>query len=348
MKISIHVFVTLLFVTQAWPSTGVGQDYGSEIVDVMISSNSWLGKAWEKSLELKVSKRTTNVREATRKTSRPIPDVHYDAVNQLFILRDSASKDWSVSRALGWRRLNISFDQKIIFEQDSDAVYAKANNNTGIILFRLPREKPEEFPGTSADLLDSLFNAEVSQLAISMLSWQRTPGSKFLDYLVDYCLDPTNKSRINKSEELVDGVNRIVYRISIKYSDDTIYGIRIVVSESGFDKGLITEIHLGYLKKEEFKASYLSEDQLQTLPKVYTKTKWKEFIAGAESDDAIVVPLRISKREEQEQAIKSAELASYDFDWKPLSDDSKQKINLEEAKKKAQELAKDIDKILNR
>ncbi len=57
---------------------------------------------------------------------------------------------------------------------------------------------------------------------------------------------------------------------------------------------------------------------------------------------------KIVKREDKIQASKSSQNASYDFDWKPLSDESKQKINLEEAKKKAQELAKDIDKILNR
>ncbi|MCU0720398.1 MAG: hypothetical protein MUC83_11890 [Pirellula sp.] len=348
MKIPIHAFVTLLFVTQAWPSAGVGQDYGSEIVDVMISSNSWLGKAWEKSVELKVTKRTTEVREMTRKTSRPIPDIHYDAVNQLFIRRNNASKDWSVSRATGRNQLNISIDQTINYEQNSNAVYAVINGEVGIVLFRLPQETPTQFVGNSADLLEQLFDAEVSQLTTSTLSMQRKPHSSFLDFLVDYCLDPSNKSRINKSEELVDGVNRIVYRISIKYSDDTIYGIRIVVSESGFDKGLMTEIHFGHLKKEELKASYLSEEQLQTLPNIYTKTKWQEFAVGDASDDTIVVPLRISKREDSQQAIKSAELASYDFDWKPLSEESKQKINLEEAKKKAQELAKDIDKILNR
>jgi hypothetical protein len=132
------------------------------------------------------------------------------------------------------------------------------------------------------------------------------------------------------------------------HSAGRVYGIRFVVSANGFDRGLITEVHYRLIKKDELKASYVSEDQLQTLPKIYVKTDWQEFIVDEARQDTIVVPRRISKREDSNQAIKAAEISKDEFDWKPLSEESKQKINLEEAKKKAEELAKDIDKILNR
>jgi hypothetical protein len=214
--------------------------------------------------------------------------------------------------------------------------------------FWLPHESPQEFLRPPAQLLERLLDCEVNQLPISVLSMERKPGSDFLDYLVDFCLDPSNKSRIYKEEELVDGVNRLVYRVSMKHSADRVYGIKFVVSANGFDRGLLAEVHYGLIKKDEFKSTYISESQLHLLPKLYTKTDWQEFMVDDSVQEVIVVPRRVSKREDTKQAIKWLRSARYDFDWKPLSEESKQKINLDEAKKKAEELAKDIDKILNR
>jgi hypothetical protein len=188
----------------------------------------------------------------------------------------------------------------------------------------------------------------LDRLPITVLTMERISRFDFLDFLVNFCLEPANKQFVSKSDESVNGTTRIVYRLKVRQSDNMIYGLRIVVSQSGIDQGLVNEIHFGYLKKEEFNSSYISEEQLLPSPRIYAKTEWVQLTLGDSSQPAIVVPKKIVKREDSIQAVKRSKNARYDFDWKPLSEESKQKINLEEAKKKAEELAKDIDKVLNR
>jgi hypothetical protein len=348
MKIPFQLFVVLLLAATTSSSLCSAQEYGHHVVDSLVRSSDWLETAWSKDFELKLTRRKTCVTEPRGEYASSFSDRHLDIAYQMTLLRDSARNEWIVSRAFGWNQLSISNNQQTAYEQHSDLVYANGNGDNSMVLWRQPIGIRADFQGTPAQLLENLFSAEINHLAISILSMERKPGSDFLDYLVDFCLDPSNKLLINKQEELVDGVNRLVYRISMRYSAERVYGIRIVVSESGFDRGLITELHYGYIKKDEFKASYLSENQLQPYPKIYTKTNWQEFSLDESKKITIVVPHRISKREDTMEAMKGAEIARYDFDWKPLSEESKQKINLDEAKKKAEELAKDIDKILNR
>jgi hypothetical protein len=348
MKNALGFFLLLSLLTQTCSLVAFSQDYGQEVVDSLIKSSEWLEKAWNKSFELKISRRSSGTFEVKSESKQSAPDLLTDLVNHVFILRDSPEDEWFLSHAVSWSRLYVDRNQDTRNEHFNNAVYAKAIEDDKILLFRLRHERPEEFRGKAKQLIDRLLSVEVDQIAITILSMERKPGIDFLDYLVDFCLDPSNKSRIHKEEELVDGVNRLVYRITMIHSAGRVYGIRFVVSANGFDRGLITEVHYRLIKKDELKASYVSEDQLQTLPKIYVKTDWQEFIVDEARQDTIVVPRRISKREDSNQAIKAAEISKDEFDWKPLSEESKQKINLEEAKKKAEELAKDIDKILNR
>ncbi len=177
---------------------------------------------------------------------------------------------------------------------------------------------------------------------------ERATRFDFLDFLVDFCLEPTNKQFISKTEELVNGTTRIVYRLKVRQSDEMIYGVRIIVLPKRGDQGLINEYILDISKRRNLVRPTYQKTSLQPTPKFYAKSEWIQLTLGDSNESTIVVPKKTVKREDKIQASKSLQIASYDFEWKPLSDESKQKITLEDAKKRAQELAKDIDKILNR
>lgn len=350
MKSLYLSLVMCALIAQLYSSKCAAQDHGGDVVNSLVQSMSWLEKAWQHSFELKVSRRLSTSGVAQEEYRKIFSDNHLDAMKQLYLVKNASTREWAVSRSYGASGLDIDSNNEIKSKEYRDAVYTKGSDDGEITYCRLPQSNCSVYQGNSSKLLDELFGVDFTRLPITVIEMERTneESPKFLDFLVDFCLEPTNKQSISKTEELVNGTTRIVYRIKVRQSEHTIYGIRIIVSQSGVDQGLINAIHFGYLKKEEFSSAYISEEQLQPYPRMYAKTEWTQLTLEDSNESTIVVPKKIVKRDDTLQTSKASTNVSNDFEWKPLSDESKQKITLEDAKKRAQELAKDIDKILNR
>jgi len=295
MKLLYLSFVICVLIANFDITRCRAQDHGGDVVNSLVQSMSWLEKVWQHSFELKVSCRRSHSSVPQGEFSKTLLDNHSDIVRQLSVVKDRSTREWIVSRSYGWSTIDIDSGNNVRNEEYTNTVYTKGRDDGEITYCYLPQSNCEVYQGSPSKLLNELFDAELDRLPITVLPLERITRFDFLDFLVDFCLEQTNKQFISKTEESLNGTTRSVYRLKVRQSDKMIYGVRIIVSLNGVDQGLIDEIHFGYLKKEEFSSAYISEEQLQPTPKFYAKAEWIQLTLGDSNESTIVVPKKNSK-----------------------------------------------------
>jgi ribosomal protein L18E len=157
-----------------------------------------------------------------------------------------------------------------------------------------------------------------------------------------------NQIRITKTEEETKEGKVIVFRIKHHPEPDQIFAQKIVVSDEGIDKGLIRENSVGLLRQSQFNLPYTSEKQISSELITSVKVQWKEASFGNDPDERLIVPDRVTKSGSVLRSVKATKSDITQFSWKPLSEEAKKKISLEEAKKTTEEQLKTINKLLKR
>lgn len=334
------------------------QDSGEEIFAAVIKSIEVLEKSLLESFELEMTRNQTHRIETIFRLGKN-HDVDSDIRRLYRIVRSKKDDEFSIAASSGCNRLTITSgegnngeqeksDEQVDFEELSDTYFIYGKNGEAVT-GRLSRNDVSIQRGTLLEKLVYVFALEGGcKFPIIQITEQSNTGTKRLDPLIDFCSDSQNQSRITKSEEDTTEGKVRVYRIKHHPEPDHLFAQKIVVSDEGFDKGLIRENQIGFLRHSQYNLPYTSEKQLTSELIQSVRIKWKEVALGDDPNKPLVVPERVAKSSTVIRAVKGTKSDITQFDWKPLSEEAKKKISLEEAKKTTEEQVKTIDKMLQR
>jgi hypothetical protein len=120
----------------------------------------------------------------------------------------------------------------------------------------------------------------------------------------------------------------------------------MIVSDEGYDKGLVLEFHSGGLELTDAE-KYNKESKLGKRSNRKTTFQWKQFEVpiGGKEKQKVVLPVSISMKE------YSSPYTSYrnvSFDWKSFDTPKAEQMNLQFCEKLCDEYDAAINKMLNR
>jgi hypothetical protein len=357
MNMFRNIIVTACFFCLPMPLS-TAQDHGEEIFTAIIKSIEVLEKAFNESFELEIS-RTQSARSETVFKLSNTYDEDSETIRLCRVLRSKINDEFCLSASSGYNGLTIKSGknknvgeeksaEQVDYQELSDTYFIYGKNGE-TVTGRSSRNDVSVQRGTLPEKLDYVFALEGGcKFPITQIAEHLGSVTNYLDPLIDFCSDSQNQKRITKTEEDTKDGKVIVYRIKYIQDHNYVRAQKIVVSNDGFDKGLIRENQIGYLKSNQFSLPYTSEKQLTSEQVNAVKIKWKVASLRADSDETLIIPDRIAKSTNVLSAVKSTKSYITQFDWKPLSEESKKKISLEEAKKTTEEQLKTINKMLKR
>jgi hypothetical protein len=339
-------------------SRGRAQDPGEEIFSAVIKSLEVLEKAFSESFELEMTRNQTR-RSETLFPSLKSRDQDSEAIRLCRVLKSKTNEEFCLAASSGYNELTIKpggnssdagekSSEKVDYRELSDAhfIYGK---NAETVSGRLSQDDVSIRRGTLLEKLDYTFALECGcKFPIIQITEHSNTVTNYLDPLIDFCNDRQNQNRITKTEEDGKEGKVIVYRVKHHPEPDQVFAQKIVVSDSGFDKGLIRENSIGLLRQSQFNLPYTSEKQISSELITSVKVQWKETSFGDVPDERIIVPERVAKSSSVLRSVKATKSDITQFSWKPLSEEAKKKISLEEAKKTTEEQLKTINKMLKR
>lgn len=339
-------------------SRGSAQDPGEEIFSAVIKSLEVLEKAFSESFELEMTRNQTTRSE----TVFPLVKSHdqdSEAIRLCHVLKSKTNEEFCLAASSGLNVLTIKpvgnnndsgekSSEKTDYRELSDTYYIYGKNGETAI-GRLSRDDVSIRRGSLLDKLDYTFALECGcRFPIIQITEHSNTVTNYLDPLIDFCNDRQNQNRITKTEEDGKEGKVIVYRVKYHPVPDHYFAQKIVVSDSGFDKGLIRENSIGLLRESQFNLPYTSEKQISSELIKSVKVQWKEISLGDDLEKHLIVPDRVAKSSNVLSAVKATKSDITQFSWKPLSEETKKKISLEEAKKTTEEQLKTINKMLKR
>ncbi len=146
-----------------------------------------------------------------------------------------------------------------------------------------------------------------------------------------------------------DAENRAVktLRFKVRYNDKIVTAYRLVISDEGFDKGFLRELHESNLARENFDKKYEDESILDSKHSSSVVIRW-DHIEDQSTNEKIVVPSTVIKNSvfRFAQINSTKEIAT--FKWNNLGKVDTSLINYEKAKDTATKFRKQIDVKFNR
>ena len=334
------------------------QDHGEEIFTAVVKSIEALEKTFLESFELEISRTQNNKSEPIFKFGNS-SDYESETIRACRVLKFKENEEFILSSSSGYNGLTIKSEEEIRegdakpgeqvdYEETSDSYFIYSKNEQ-TITGRLSRDGVSIDQSNVLEKLDYAFALEDGcKFPITQLSEHRSAVTNFLDPLINFCSERQNQDRIIKTVEDSKEGKVIIFRIKHHPDPSQLFAQKIVVSDEGFDKGLIRENQIGILKGSQYNLPYTSEKQLTSEFTQNVKIKWKEVVLGANQPTRLVVPDRVAKSSKGIGATVTTKSDITQFNWKPLSEEAKKKISLEEAKKTTEEQLKTINKMLKR
>ncbi len=164
-------------------------------------------------------------------------------------------------------------------------------------------------------------------------------------------LSSLRPDQLHTTREKVNGRMMTVYRIKADPMPKSvaICVTRLVVPESGFDAGLISEIHSSFMRIDD-KSKYTSEKNLLKEVGEYSQViKWKEvsFVSKAGKTRQAVLPVLVEKRREI-SSIKDSGYFNMSLNWRSFTDDSSSMLSVTACDKLSAKYLDEIDRALGR
>lgn len=159
------------------------------------------------------------------------------------------------------------------------------------------------------------------------------------------------REQLTATNERVHGKDVRVFRIKLEPSPKAIAvpAIRIVVSNSGFDTGLVNEIHNGMLKLDDDE-KYTDEAQLvEEFGVIHHNIHWKEItlVSKRGKSRKMILPVSVSKNADY-SSIKCKRYFNLELNWRSFTKGSQNNISVDRCDKLTEEYLKKIDDTLGR
>lgn len=177
----------------------------------------------------------------------------------------------------------------------------------------------------------------------------RSDKKENLDALIER-LATLRADQLESSAERIHGKPVLVHRIKADTGSKSVAipVHRIVVSDQGVDRGLVTEFHLGFMNLGD-KERYTSESQLEERFGTYsTKVTWKLFVFDdSGNNQEVVLPISVSKKRKW-TAAKHESYFEAQLRWSRLSDESKNLFSVEACSDLTDDYLETIESVLSR
>ncbi|MFN7877464.1 MAG: hypothetical protein ACK5PB_19240 [Pirellula sp.] len=279
-------------------------------------------------------------------------ETHRDSIQISDALFDAKLGKYRIATVQGLSSLMIRSDSEVVNEEGDFGYFALGNQEEFVLrMLNGPKTVLEDdsprpyFDGLQLTMMQN----SIRLFPLSLLCSQEMPDQSTLE-MIDFIVESGDESNVKSSDEKTeDGREVRVFRVKrpFKAKEPGACCYRIIVALDGVGKGLVAEVHEGYMKPEELSADYVSESQLKPRQIISTYTKWMEL--DSESGKKCIVPASIEKKKMIKDAGASfLNKQTTEFRWQPLGDVKEGEYSFERCNEVAIELRRSIDNYLRR
>lgn len=292
--------------------------------------------------------------DQARKSSKDEPQsYYYRSVTKMEIRHDSKSQSYSLILVSGNSSLDLHLGGLFDTRENSSTQICVGNKNQTVLreLDSSSNLLGEASPRNALDVISDACGGSDFQLFPVAFFPQRREGRDNnypTSLLIDFLIDNHNEENLHATEEkLRDGKSVKVFRVRRMFDSGAgASAWRLVISDEGFDKGLILQSYMGFLDNEHAKIPYVSDDRLATDQKESVVTTWKEY--STEEGKTLVLPKRILRRLDRKFSLDGKQIEAIEFDWKSFKAQENEDLSYEFAESRAKDLRRTVDRALNR
>jgi hypothetical protein len=296
---------------------------------------------------------TTTVTSGTTKApGSEQSETHRDSIQISDALFDAIHGRYRIATVQGLSSLMIKSDSEVVNEEVDFGYFALGNQEEFVLrMLNGPKTVLEnESPRPYLDGLQlTMMQNSIRLFPLSLLCSHEIPDQSTLE-MIDFIVESGDDSNVKSSDEKTeDGREIRVFRVKrpFKAKEPGACCYRIIVALDGVGKGLVAEVHEGYMKPEELSADYVSESQLKPRQTISTYTKWIEL--DSESGKKCIVPASIVKKKIiKDPGASLLNKQTTEFRWQPLGDVKAGEYSFERCNDVAIELRRSIDNYLRR